>query len=179
MTRRVGSTPALRFGPIPGRDLRTRRTAMSGVTEVKSTSPVSADEAKEIGIEAFVWLYPLLTMEITRRQMTNLPAGQKPGLAPWASSPTFASSRGLSRAQPAQGQRALQSRRCRRARHRHHRAPTNGKRCLAAAQQRSCCRFDGEQTRAPRRLAEASRIVFRATSLVEPRSCFSRKCRAD
>jgi hypothetical protein len=44
--------------------------------------PVTAAEAHGVGVEAYIYLYPLVTMEITRRQMTNLPAGAKPGLAP-------------------------------------------------------------------------------------------------
>jgi hypothetical protein len=55
---------------------------MSGVNEGGTPLAVSAEEAKEVGVEAFVFLYPLVTMEITRRQMTNLPAGQKPGFGP-------------------------------------------------------------------------------------------------
>jgi hypothetical protein len=36
----------------------------------------------ELGVEAYLYLYPLVTMEMTRRQMTNAPAGQMPGRAP-------------------------------------------------------------------------------------------------
>lgn len=36
----------------------------------------------ELGVEAYLYLYPLVTMELTRRQMTNSPAGQLPGRAP-------------------------------------------------------------------------------------------------
>jgi hypothetical protein len=43
---------------------------------------VSAQQAQEIAVEAYVYLYPLMTMEVTRRQMTNLPVGQKPGFGP-------------------------------------------------------------------------------------------------
>jgi hypothetical protein len=35
-----------------------------------------------IAVEAYVYFYPLLTMDITRRPMTNAPAGARPGLAP-------------------------------------------------------------------------------------------------
>lgn len=55
---------------------------MSQVTDLGASQAVSADEAQTIGIEAYVYLYPLVTMEITRRQMTNLPAGGKPGFGP-------------------------------------------------------------------------------------------------
>ena len=43
---------------------------------------MNATEARRIGVEAYVYLYPLVTMDVTRRQMTNLVAGVKPGFGP-------------------------------------------------------------------------------------------------
>lgn len=43
---------------------------------------VSADEAYVIASEAYVYLYPLVTMEVSRRVLTNLEAGMKPGYGP-------------------------------------------------------------------------------------------------
>ena len=37
-------------------------------------SPVPEQEALEIGVEAYIYGYPLVTMEMTRRTMSNVPA---------------------------------------------------------------------------------------------------------
>src|SRR5215475_6292134 len=34
--------------------------------------PVSSQEAHAIGVEAYVYFYPLVTMDITRKQLTNV-----------------------------------------------------------------------------------------------------------
>ena len=40
------------------------------------------DAAHEVGINAYIYLYPLVTMELTRQQMTNVEPGQRPSSAP-------------------------------------------------------------------------------------------------
>ncbi|MEA2306052.1 MAG: hypothetical protein QOH43_3332 [Solirubrobacteraceae bacterium] len=55
---------------------------MHAVSQRATATAVSAEEAHAIGVEAYVYLYPLVVMELTRRQMTNLPPGQKPGFGP-------------------------------------------------------------------------------------------------
>jgi len=42
----------------------------------------SVFDPHQLGVEAYLYLYPLVTMEISRRQMTNIAAGQTPGRAP-------------------------------------------------------------------------------------------------
>lgn len=43
---------------------------------------LTREVVQEIGIEGYVYLYSLVTMEITRRQLTNGPAGAQPGRGP-------------------------------------------------------------------------------------------------
>jgi len=46
------------------------------------TAPLSEQEAGDIAVRAYLYLYPLVTMDVTRRQMTNVAAGTKPGFGP-------------------------------------------------------------------------------------------------
>lgn len=43
---------------------------------------ITKEQAIEYGVEAYVFAYPLVTMEITRRVMTNFPPGARPGMGP-------------------------------------------------------------------------------------------------
>ena len=38
--------------------------------------------ARDVGISAYVYLYPLITMDLTRRQATSVEAGRRPGYGP-------------------------------------------------------------------------------------------------
>ena len=55
---------------------------MSTATPKRSPRLRTPQEAHALGVEAYVYLYPLLMMDATRRQMTNLPAGEAPGFGP-------------------------------------------------------------------------------------------------
>jgi hypothetical protein len=43
---------------------------------------ISEQEARAIGVDAYLYLYPLVTMEVTRRQLTNVAPGSKFGKGP-------------------------------------------------------------------------------------------------
>ena len=43
---------------------------------------LTQDEAATLAVEAYIFLYPLVIMEMTRRQMTNVPADALPGAGP-------------------------------------------------------------------------------------------------
>jgi hypothetical protein len=45
-------------------------------------SAIDEAEASRIAIEAYHWLYPLVTMDVSRRQLTNIEAGKMPGRGP-------------------------------------------------------------------------------------------------
>jgi hypothetical protein len=58
--------------------IRWRQTRLWGMR----ASKVNAVDAGRIGREVYTYLYPLVTMEMTRRQMTNSAAGQRAGRGP-------------------------------------------------------------------------------------------------
>jgi len=45
---------------------------------------LDAATASAIAVEAYTYLYPLLSMDVTRRQLTNLPPGERPVECPGA-----------------------------------------------------------------------------------------------
>jgi hypothetical protein len=45
-------------------------------------SKITSEEAHAIGVEAYVYFYPLLTMDITRKQFTNIEPGKEFGKGP-------------------------------------------------------------------------------------------------
>jgi len=52
------------------------------LTVLAQPAAISEQEAHEIGVEAYVYLYPLIMMEVTRRVATNVPPTIAPGAGP-------------------------------------------------------------------------------------------------
>ena len=46
------------------------------------TADISPGEAYDVGISAYIYMYPLVTMDLTRQQATNIEAGKRPGRGP-------------------------------------------------------------------------------------------------
>src|SRR3954466_11788905 len=57
--------------------LLTTATIGSGLAAtVRAAEPITEQEAHDIGVDAYIYLYPLVTMDITRKQLTNVAAGK-------------------------------------------------------------------------------------------------------
>jgi len=52
------------------------------MTTTTSSNAVDIADLVEVGIEAYHYLYPLVTMDVTRRITTNVPPSAKPGFGP-------------------------------------------------------------------------------------------------
>ena len=55
---------------------------MITTSDTAVTGSLDAQTARLLGVEAYIYLYPLVTMDVTRRQLTNIRAGELPGRGP-------------------------------------------------------------------------------------------------
>jgi hypothetical protein len=55
---------------------------LAASTPANAQAPVSAQEARAIAVDAYLYFYPLVTMDITRKQSTNIEAGKEFGKGP-------------------------------------------------------------------------------------------------
>jgi hypothetical protein len=51
-------------------------------TRVRAAEPITEQEAHAIGVDAYIYFYPLLSMDITRKQFTNVEPGKEFGKGP-------------------------------------------------------------------------------------------------
>lgn len=58
------------------------QNASAPATTAARSAGMSEDELLSTAVDAYVYLYPLVTMDVTRRQMTNVAGGEKPGFGP-------------------------------------------------------------------------------------------------
>ena len=52
------------------------------ISAAQANEKITTQEAYEIGMEAYIYLYPLVTMDVTRRIHTNYDVGQQEGMGP-------------------------------------------------------------------------------------------------
>jgi len=57
-------------------------TVLATPTGAGAQSRITEQEAHAIGVDAYLYFYPLVTMDITRRVGTNVEAGKIPGFGP-------------------------------------------------------------------------------------------------
>lgn len=65
-----------------GAMLAAAAVACLSVGQSRAGEPIGEEEARQIAVEAYLYFYPLVTMDVTRKVMTSSPAGEKPGAGP-------------------------------------------------------------------------------------------------
>ena len=56
--------------------------ALGIVVASSDAKALTEDEAREIAVDAYVYFYPIITMDLTRKQFTNIEPGKVPGKGP-------------------------------------------------------------------------------------------------
>src|SRR5262245_11013330 len=81
----MSSWPRLRKDIVPsllGAVLSVAAVVTQSVPVGAQGKPISEQEAQAIAGDAYLYRYPLVLMDLTRRQMTNVQAGKEPGSGP-------------------------------------------------------------------------------------------------
>ena len=50
---------------------------MTTAAEISPAERISSEQAHNIGVDAYIYLYPLLSVDLTRKQSTNIEAGKE------------------------------------------------------------------------------------------------------
>src|SRR5690606_21620243 len=67
--------------PVALTDCQAQHSCFTEWIERRNRTMANQD-LLDLGVEAYIFLYPLVTMDVTRRVMTNVPPGAKPGMGP-------------------------------------------------------------------------------------------------
>ncbi|MGO4572761.1 DUF1254 domain-containing protein [Microvirga sp. 2TAF3] len=74
--------------PVPRSAILSSTTVLASffatglATAALAAESISEQDAHAIGVNSYVYLYPLVTMDVTRRQLTNIEAGKEIGRGP-------------------------------------------------------------------------------------------------
>ena len=55
---------------------------MQSAMAQSASSPITEEAARAIGVDAYLYFYPLISVDITRKQSTNIEAGKEFGKGP-------------------------------------------------------------------------------------------------
>lgn len=56
--------------------------ALGPLATAQTREEITAEQVRSIGVDAYVYLYPLVTMDVTRKQFTNIEPGREMGKGP-------------------------------------------------------------------------------------------------
>jgi hypothetical protein len=74
--------PAQRIRHILIALLTTAAIGSGLAATVRAAGPITEQEAHAIGVDAYIYFYPLVTMDLTRKQLTNVESGKEPFRGP-------------------------------------------------------------------------------------------------
>jgi hypothetical protein len=67
---------------MPVKTEATESPTLAQTLAAGSARTLTQDQARDIALDAYVYFYPLVTMDVTRKQTTNMQSGERPGFGP-------------------------------------------------------------------------------------------------